>query len=579
MGLAVAKHEDLVLRPPRDPHPHLRRGSVIACLVLLAATVAVYYPVRHHPFFGIDDGGYVTQNPHVTGPLNWENVKWALTHQYCLNYVPVAFLANSLKVRMFQLDPIRHHDVNVVLHSLNAVLLFWMLKRCTGYAGRSFMVAALFALHPVNVESVAWVAELNTILSTTFLLLALAAYWNYALKPTRWRMALVSLLYVMGLLVKPQVITLPFVLLLLDYWPLRRMFAGDPGATGGTATAEAPTPRPVLALVREKFPLFIIMALDAVVTLLSEQKAAPRDWPYTFSIRLGNAILSYSQYLGKAFWPANLSYLHPHPGYALRWGMVWASLCLLVTITVFAVLLRQRRYLPVGWFWFLGTMVPMIGLVQIDLPAYADRWAYACFIGLYLVICWSAAEWAAGHRLRTLSVRTAGVAGLIVLALLTRHQIGFWKDDFTVWAHSAEANDRNSLAESMVGNMLEARGQHEEALRHLYRAWEVDPEGADVNWGIALAEHHRHHLQTAIRCYQKFLAVSDDRARKVQAWALMGHAYGELNDLQHAAECYRTATRLRAETPPASPPAPVIHWHGAWWREIGPYLRYVWLSH
>ena len=578
MNTATANQEVSVARPPR--RWPLGRESVLLSLLLVVVTVAVYYPVRYHPYFGLDDPVYLTKNPRVVGPLNWENISWAFTHQYCLNYDPVTFLAHSINVRLFALNPVHHHDVNIVLHALNVVLLFWLLKRCTGYVGRSFMVAALFALHPVNVENIAWIAELKTLLSTAFFLLALAAYWDYVLKPTRRRMAVVAFLYLMGLLAKPQVITLPFVLLLWDYWPLRRMFAGSPDASRGTATTEAPEPRQLSDLIKEKVPLFLIAVFDALLTLLSEHKAAPKDWPYTFSIRVGNAILSYSKYLGKAFWPAHLSYLYPHPGFSLRWGLVWASLCLLIVITAVAVAQRQRRYILVGWFWFLGTMVPMIGLVQIDLPAYADRWAYTCFIGIYLIVCWGVAEWAEAHRLRTIAVRVAAVAVLIVLALLTRHQIGFWTDDLTIWSHSVEVNGRNWRAEAMVGNLIEMRGDHAEALRHFYRAAEDAPDDVSINWNIASAEHQLGNLERAIPYYQKFIALSDDREQKVQAWANMGHAYGDMHDLQHAAECFQTVARLRNEPePPAPPPSAVIHWDGQWWRDIGPYLRDVWLSH
>jgi protein O-mannosyl-transferase len=556
------------------------RENVLPSLVLLIVTLAAYYPVRYHPFFGLDDPIYLTQNPRVLGPLNWETVKWAFTHQYCLNYDPITFLAHSINVRLFHLDATRHHDVNVALHILNVVLLFWLLKRCTGYVGRSFMVAALFALHPINVENVAWIAELKTLLSTTFFFLALAAYWDYAVRPTRRGMVVVGFLYALGLLAKPQVITLPFVLLLWDYWPLRRMFASDPDASRGTIAREATAPRQLSALITEKIPLFIIAACDAVVTLLAEHKAAPKDWPYTFSIRVGNAILSYSRYLGKAFWPLHLSYLYPHPGFSLRWRLVWASLCLLFALSALAIRQRRRRYIAVGWFWFLGTMVPMIGLVQIDLPAFADRWAYTSFIGIYVIVCWSAAEWAEGHRLRQWPVRGAGVVALILLALLTRHQIGFWKDDLTVWSHSVEVNHRNWRAEAMVGNILESHGQQEAALRHLYRAAEDAPDDdVAINWGIARAEHQRGNLETAIHYYKKVLAASQDPEFKAQVWANMGHAYGDMHDLQHAAECYRTAMRVKTQPEPVSLPGPEIHWQGQWWRDVGPYVRDVWLSH
>ncbi len=255
--------------------------------VLVAATLAVYYPVHNYAFFNVDDSIYVYENPHVLGPLDWSTVKWAFTHTFALNYDPLTFLAHNLDVQLFQVNPGRHHEVNVVLHALDAVLLFLVFTRATGFAGRSFMVAALFAVHPVNVESVAWVSELKTMLSTAFFLLALEAYRWYARRPLLRRMALVAFLYGLGLLAKPQVITLPFVLLLWDYWPLRRMFAGDPNALRGTKDIESFHLSSFLKLVKEKIHLFIIAVGDTVITIFAEQKGSVREWPYTFSIRFG----------------------------------------------------------------------------------------------------------------------------------------------------------------------------------------------------------------------------------------------------------------------------------------------------
>ncbi len=575
MGLGVATQQASIGLPARPRQ--FWRQSVLPCLVLILATIAVYYPVHHHPFFGIDDPSYVTKNPYVLAPLNWGSVAWAFTHNYCLNYDPLIFFVHNLDVRLFHLDPGLHHDVNIAFHALNALLLFLVLKRCTGYTGRSFMVAALFALHPINVENVAWVAELKTLLSTAFFLLALDAYRWYALRPRLRRMAIVALLYLMGLLAKPQVITLPFLFLLWDYWPLRRMFAADTHAALGTSGIEGAPARTVPALIKEKIPLFIVAAIDAVITMFAEHKAVPEDWPYTFSIRLGNAILSYSRYLGKAFWPAHLGYLYPHPGNSLRWGLVWASFVLLIAITAVVLGQRRRRYLLVGWLWFLGNMVPMMGLVQIDAPALADRWAYTGFVGVFLMVCWSAAEWAQGQQLRQRLVQVTSIAVLLVLAMMSRHQVGYWTDDLTVWQHSLEINHRNWVADVIVGNILEMHGQHDEALKHLYHAAEDAPDDPGVDLGIALAEHRRGNLQQAVRYYDKALLVSKDTQKTAQIWADMGHAYSELGDTTRASECYQAALRIRSLPAPAAPPLPrTINWRGAWWHDIGPYLRQRW---
>jgi tetratricopeptide (TPR) repeat protein len=548
-----------------------RWGKLFLGLVLVLASLTVYSPVHRYSFFNVDDRLYVYENAHVLGPLNWSTIKWAFTHTFVLNYDPLTFLAHKLDVKLFGLDPAGHHEVNVVLHALNAVLLFWVLKRSTGFTGRSFMVAALFAVHPINVENVAWVSELKTILSTAFFLLALGAYRWYAAKPMLRRMGVVAFLYGLGLLAKPQVISLPFVLLLWDYWPLRRMFAADPNASRGTCVAEIASPRSLPALLKEKVPLFAIAAADAVITMFAEHKASPEDWPYTFSIRLGNAILSYVRYLGKAFWPFHLAYLYPHPGYSLRWAQVWAALFLLITVTVLVIARRRQRYLAVGWFWFLGTMVPVIGLVQIDAPALADRWAYIGFVGLFLMICWAVAEWVEQRHWPKLVLPVANLAALLLLAGITHRQMRYWSDSLTLWSHTLEVTHRNWIAETNLGALLQQRGQTEEALAHFYRAAEEEPGNTDVNLNVAIVEHQRGNLRQAIPYYEKALANSQDDRTNEQIWSNMGRAYSALGNEARARECFAAASRLHQLSPP--PPRQVINWQGEWWRDLLALIR------
>ena len=338
------------VRAPRnyafDSRP---KQFLLLSLCLLTAALAIYGRVHAYPFIDIDDDLYVTGNPQVLGPLDLPKVEWAFTHPFALNYDPLTFFSHSLDVRMFGLNPGRHHDINVLLHVLNALLLFWVLKRATGYTGRSFMVAALFAVHPLQVENVVWISERKTLLSAVFFLLALDAYRWYACDPRRRCMAVVAFLYGLGLLAKPQVITLPFVLVLWDYWPLRRLLPTHPEASADTITADSIPLRRFSALVKEKIPLLVIAAVDSVLTMVAEHKTTSASWHYTFAIRLGNAILSYARYIAKAFWPDHLALMYLHPGYSLRWWQVWASLLFLVAASVLIAAGRRHRYLVVGW--------------------------------------------------------------------------------------------------------------------------------------------------------------------------------------------------------------------------------------
>ena len=384
-------------------------------LLLAVATLAFYYPVHGHPFVNYDDSLYVTDNLQVQSGISWDTVTWAFTTFDVGTWHPLTWLSHALDCQLFQLNPAGHHDVNLLLHVMNAVLLFWVLLRATGYAGRSFMVAALFALHPINVESVAWIAERKNPLSLLFFLLALGAYRWYAREPRVGRYVAVALLYALGLLAKPQVITFPFVLLLWDYWPLRRMFASSPELNSGTATHAVIPPRNLSWLVLEKLPLFALSAASAFMTMKAQRAGADKVW-YPLSIRLGNAIVSYAKYLRDAVWPSRLAVFYPHPGNSLRGWQVGAALLLLLVITALVIELGHR-YLTVGWLWFLGTMVPMIGLEGVGyqgMQGMADRYAYLPFIGLFIMICWGVSEWAEQRH-----ISTAWLAGLSFAVLLS----------------------------------------------------------------------------------------------------------------------------------------------------------------
>ena len=424
----------------------------------MVATVAVYFPVHTHPFANFDDGPYVFSNPHVHAGLSWETVKWAFTSFGSVtpdvpDWHPLAWLSHAFDTTVFGFDPAGLYDENLLLHIVNVVLLFWLLQRATGLTERSAMVAALFALHPINVESVAWISERKNLLSMLFFLLALASYRWYAGRPRVGRYIVVAALFALGLMAKPQVITLPFVLLLWDYWPLRRLafrhslFASRKN-TSGEISGEKQTANgeePFLWLVLEKVPLFAIAAASAVITVKSQLAIGgiDVDKSMSFSIRLGNAIVAYVRYLGKAVWPADLALFYPHPGTSLQGWQVLAALAVLLAISGLVIVLRRLRYPLVGWLWFLGTLVPMIGLVQVNRQAMADRYAYISFIGLFILVCWGAADLAEQRHLSPVWLRSGSVAVLLLLGALTYRQVGFWSDNLTLWSHALEVTHGN----------------------------------------------------------------------------------------------------------------------------------------
>ena len=369
----------------------------ILSLLLVAATLAFYNPIVHNQFVDFDDLSYIVKNPQVQHGLTWGTVKWSFTTFREGNWHPLTWLSHALDYQLFHLNPAGHHYINLLLHAANAVLLFLLFCRATGLGWPSFLVAALFALHPVNVESVAWAAERKNVLSMMFFLLALHAYDRYARAGGRRLYALVAAFFALGLMAKPQIVTLPFVLLLWDYWPLQRMGAIDSAADGPTST---PALRSFSFLVWEKLPLFILAAADSVVTVLAQRAgdAVRSVTEVSWSARLENVLVSYARYLGKVFWPTQLAPLYPRPSSPLPGWQVAAAAALLILVSVLVLRWRDRRYLPVGWFWFLGTLVPMIGIITVGEQAMADRYAYIPFIGLFVAVVWTLDTLASDRR-------------------------------------------------------------------------------------------------------------------------------------------------------------------------------------
>ncbi len=537
-----------------DPHRHTpsRQWLLIACILLLLATVALYLPVNHHPFVNYDDDEYVTDNVHVKAGLTADTLAWAFTNYDAANWHPVTWLSHALDYQLFQLDPAGHHDINLLLHALNVALLFWVLWQATGYPGRSLMVAALFALHPINVESVAWVAERKNLLSMLFFLLALGAYRWYARQPRAGRYAVVTSLYVLGLMSKPQVITLPFVLLLWDYWPQRRMAIRDPKATLANEPSAIFPQRSFAWLVKEKIPLFALSAASAVVTMRAQRLGGGINPDIPLITRLANAIISYARYLGQLFWPTRLAPIYPYPvGSINAWEVIGASV-LLIAITAVAIAARRRRYLLIGWLWFLGTLIPMIGLVQVGRQAMADRYAYLPFVGLFIMICWGASDWAAQRHIRVSWQASASVAVLAFMAALTHRQIDFWGDNVRLWTHTLQVTNGNYLAEDNLGKALQAEGKPQEAMPHFARAAAIEPSYVFAYIHMGIYQHQQGDLQDAVQQYQKVISLTANdivhyAEIRHEIFANMATAYAGLGDFARARDCLESAVSLNPD--------------------------------
>ena len=524
----------------------LKKQSFLLGLALAITTVVVYFPVSHHPFVNYDDLAYIVDNPHISAGLDWDTVGWAFTTFDQFTWHPLTWLSHALDVQFFQLEPGGPHVMNMLWQVMNVLLLFWVLRRATGYVGRSAMVAGLFALHPLNVESVAWIAERKNLLSMMFFLLGLAAYRWYVAgsqrKPNVGRYTLVALLFALGLMCKPQIITFPFVLLLWDYWPLQRLAVQKSAVLEGTLTEPLPPARSFWFLVKEKTPLFLICAASAVMTVLSQKLATLGEYP--FSIRLGYTFISYVKYLGKAVWPTRLAPMYPHPWHASPLWQVTTSLLLVAVITALVLAARIRGYLLVGWLWFLGTLVPMIGLVHVGNHAMADRYTYLPFIGLFIMACWGVSDLASRQRVPAVVMWGASMVVLLTLAIVTRHQLNYWNDNVTLWTHTLQVTNDNYIAHDNLAQLLMQRGQPDEAMKHYHTALAIYASDPSSNLSIAVYDHQHGRLHEAIARYDQMITITPDGPARAELFSNRGLVYLDLRDSAEAQQSFDKAVAL-----------------------------------
>jgi tetratricopeptide (TPR) repeat protein len=513
------------------------RWTVLVAFLLILGTLVVYYPVRNGQFLSLDDNLYVTENPAVRAGLSWRTIRSAFTSLTAANWHPLTMLSLELDSTLFGLKyepealargPAGFHLVNLGLHTLSAVLLLLVLQRMTGTLWPSAWVAALFAVHPLHVESVAWVAERKDMLSGLFWMLALLAYARYAEAASFGRMAWVFLAMTLGLLAKPMLVTLPCVLLLLDYWPLERFRSN------------------VWPLVREKLPLFALSAAFSAIAVAAQhqQHALMTFEAIPLRLRLENAPVAYLVYLRKMVWPVDLAPFYPFNTNGWPAWEVITALAVLLGITALAWWQRERRpYVLVGWLWYLGTLVPVIGLVQVGLQAWADRYTYLPLIGIFIALAWGASDLLASWRLQRVALTLLGLSSAVLCMALTFVQVGYWYDDFRLWPHTLKVTQANDFAHNQLGACLDREGKLDQAMKHYAQAVAINPKYDLAQINLARGYWRQGKRAEALESIRAALEVNP---RNESAHFLLGLALVE-SQPEEAREHFREALRLQPD--------------------------------
>jgi tetratricopeptide (TPR) repeat protein len=563
------RHQGSIGRKIKMSIAGIIRLRILICVVLSIAVIVSFWGVMENDFIGFDDPEYVAENHHVQRGLTGNTAVWAMTTNHVGNWHPLTWLSLMLDRELFGMNAAGYHWTSVILHLLGGLLLFLGLSRMTALLFPSGLVAALFLIHPLHVESVAWVAERKDVLSGLFWMMGILCYARYVERPGLVRYLWVVFSFACGLLSKPMMVTFPFVLLLLDCWPLRR-----------TASGKANWGR----LVREKVPLFLLSAAGSVITFIvqKESNAMPSLSAMPFGDRLANATVSYAAYLGKAFWPERLSIFYPYHGPSPFAHLV-SALALLILITFTSILLfRRRPYLLVGWLWYLGTLVPVIGLVQVGSQAMADRYTYLPLVGVFIMVVWGCKDLLEGHRGSRAVSGFASAAIVVVLCFLTQIQVSYWKDTPTLFGRALQITERNFmahqiLADAMVisgdlagaeshyreairirpafrqaynrlGHLLMIQGKQDEAGRLLEKTLQIDPAFVPAMKNLGDVRMRQGRLDDAILLYRKAVLLYQEDPELLNNYGVALFFKGEKKE---ALLNIRTALHLKPEYPEA----------------------------
>lgn len=552
-----------------------KKQILMVCLLLAMATFAVFWQVNHFDFVNLDDKMYIVENRHVLSGLTIDGAKWALTSFHASNWHPLTWLSHMLDIDLFGVNAGRMHLVNVFFHLASALLLFLILDRMTGALWRSAFVAALFTLHPLHVESVAWIAERKDVLSGFFWMLTLGAYVLYTGKKSLNRYLAALFLFALGLMAKPMLVTLPFVLLLLDVWPLNRLRVGKSTRNLGVEPVEKLTkreksrkkrkakeydinPPPVaaqigdtklewsrlLSLVWEKIPFFVLSAASSLITIYAQQQGAAvvSMERIPLFMRLANAVMSYILYIGKTIWPRNMAVFYPYPDAWPLWQVCGAFL-LLAGITVMVVYCVKRLpFVTVGWFWYLGTLVPVIGILQVGMQSMADRYTYIPLVGLFIALAWSVPELLKKWRHGKAAVIAAAALILAGLTAVTWTQTGYWRNSITLFEHALKVTDRNHLAHNNLGVALNAAAEKEKAAFHYAEAVRINPRYSNYHYNFANYLASQGRTDEAIVHYTHAIRLEPDY---FNAHNNLGLARASRREFKEAVIHYREALRIR----------------------------------
>jgi protein O-mannosyl-transferase len=512
---------------------------ILLCIGLVAIILSSYMQAGNNQFLNFDDNDYVTSNPHAASGITRENIIWAFTSvdEVTGNWHPITWLSHMADVQFYGMNPHGHHLTNVVIHTISSLLLLLFLFRCTGSLWQSSFVAALFALHPLHVESVAWVSERKDVLSALFWLLTLLFYSEYVAKrkPSRYILSLFT--FVLGLMAKPMLITLPIVMLLMDFWPLARY------RHEGEEQRQRQIPGRITAFIKEKTPFFIFSLASSVVTIYAQNKggAIKSLDVIPIGLRTENALLAYIKYIVKMFWPRNLAVLYPLSPSIPLWQAT-SSLFVLLLLSAAVVRARHRRpYLVAGWFWFLVTLVPVIGLIQVGGQSMADRYTYIPLIGLFIMVAWGTADLT--RELQHQKAVLALLAGVVISAstAVTWHQLGYWRDNISLFRHTLQITTGNYLINNNLGIALAEKGDLDAAIQEYQAALGINPSYADAHYNLGNAFIKKGHPDAAIQEYRETLLINPKHAG---AHYSLGAALANNGNLDAAIQEYRIALRL-----------------------------------
>jgi tetratricopeptide (TPR) repeat protein len=510
-------------------------------LLLILLTLAVYWQVRTYDFLNFDDDLYVAKNSHVKNGITPESIIWAFTTLSTGNWHPLTWLSHMLDIQFFGMNPHAHHLINLLLHIVNSLLLFHIFKKMTGDIFRSGFIAALFALHPMHVESVAWIAERKDGLSTFFWMLTVWSYLRYVKNQNLNRYLLLILFFTLGLMAKPMLVTLPFVLLLLDFWPQGRLRVMRSDQQKNIKPVDS-----AIRLLLEKTPLFLLAAASSIVTFIAQRQGrnVASFEAVPFLTRVANAIVAYVDYIEKMFWPSNMAVLYPYPNSVSLWKIGF-SCTILITVSLMVLrYVKQRPYLMIGWLWYLGTLVPVIGLVQVGNQYMADRYSYIPYIGLFIMIAWGVPGLLKQWRYKKIGIAITTTVIFTILMTITSLQARHWKNSIALFNHALKVTADNFLAHNNLGTALAEQGRIDEAIDHWLEAIRIKPDYETPYNNLGLAYEKQGRIEEAVQNYVKALRINPDYEL---AHFNLGNVYFKEGRPNEAIRHYREAIRISPE--------------------------------